>query len=225
MRALESVLLDVDGTLVDSNDAHARAWVEACGEAGHEVSFEAVRRLIGMGGDNLLETLLGLAPDDPRSGALRERRKAIYKQRHLPRVQPFPRVRELLERMKAAGYRLVVATSSSQDDLRPTLELAGVSDLIDDATTADDAETSKPAPDIVTAAREKAGSARDATLLLGDTPYDLEAARRAGVAAIALRCGGGGDRDRAGAAAIYDDPADLLAQWEASPLASGAATP
>jgi HAD superfamily hydrolase (TIGR01509 family) len=219
--ALEAVLLDIDGTLLDSNDAHARAWVEAFQADGYDVPWEAVRPLIGMGGDQLVRTILGLEKEDPRSQALAERRKELFLTKELPGLRPFPGARELVARMRASGLRLIVATSASQEDLDALLERVGIAELIDGATNADDVDASKPEPDIVECALAKAGCAADAAALLGDTPWDLAAARRAGVAMVAVRCGGWEDAELVGAAAIYDDPADLLRRFNRSIFAPG----
>jgi HAD superfamily hydrolase (TIGR01509 family) len=214
-----AVILDVDGTLVDSNDAHAQAWVEVGREFDIEIPFEAVRPLIGMGGDKVLPRLTGLEEDDPEGAKITERRGEIFRERHLAGVRAFPDVRALLDRMREAGLKLVVASSASKEDLEPLLEAAGAAELLGDSTSSDDAEESKPAPDIVEAALEEAGVPAQDVVMIGDTPYDVEAATRAGVRIIALRCGGWDDDALAGAAAIYDDPADLLLNYAASPLA------
>ncbi|HYJ80259.1 MAG TPA: HAD family hydrolase, partial [Longimicrobiaceae bacterium] len=134
----------------------------------------------------------------------------------------FTAARELLERMRADGLTLVVATSASKDDLGALLKAAGVEDLIDASSTSSDAEESKPDPDIVQAALDAAGCDPGEAVMLGDTPYDIEAASRAGVGCVALRCGGWwSDEDLAGATAVYDDPADLLARYEDSPFGRG----
>lgn len=218
MASIQAVLLDVDGTLVDSNDAHAQAWVETGREFGHDIAFDEVRRLIGMGGDRVLPRLTGLDEESEPGARMLARRGEIFRDRFLPGIRAFPGTRELLERMRAAGMRRVVATSASADDLRPLLRQAGIDDLIDDATNADDADTSKPAPDIVEAALAQAGAPRDATVMLGDTPYDVAAALRGGVAIIGVRCGGWDDDALAGAAEVYQDPAALLAAWDESML-------
>jgi HAD superfamily hydrolase (TIGR01509 family) len=217
----EVVVLDVDGTLIDSNDAHARAWVEVGREAGHEIEFARARPLIGMGGDRVLPALTGVEEDDPEGERLTGRRGEIFRERHLPGLRPFPGTRALLERMRRDGYRLVVASSASEEDLGLLLEAAGIADLVEERTSSGDADASKPDPDIVQAALRRAGVAPEAALMLGDTPYDVEACRRAGVPIVALRCGGWDDDALAGAVAVYDDPADLLARYDASPLGRG----
>lgn len=223
MAQLRGVILDLDGTLIASNDAHARAWVDALAEHGYHVPFDEVRPLIGMGGDNLLPTLIGLEKETPAGEAISERRKEIFKERYLETVEPTPGGRALLERMRAEGLRLVLATSAAEGELEHLLAIAGVDDLIEQQTSSSDAESSKPDPDIVQAALEKLGFGPDEVAMLGDAPYDIEAAGACGIATVALRTGGFSDADLAGARAIYDDPADLLARYDRSPLAAGRA--
>ena len=154
MAAAPTVILDVDGTLVDSNDAHARAWADAFAEAGVEVSFDRIRRAIGMGGDKLLPQVAGIRDDSPlgeRSAAA----GALFTSRYLAGVRPFPRVRELIERFAGDGFTVVVASSASKADLRALLDRAGVADLISGQTSSDDADESKPDPDIVLAALKR----------------------------------------------------------------------
>lgn len=219
MAQLRAVILDVDGTLVDSNDAHARAWVEAFSEAGRQVDYEQVRRLIGKGGDKLMPEVSGVEKESEEGRRISERRSAIFQERYLPAVRAFPHTRELLQRIRASGLTLVVASSAAGDELGPLLEAAGAADLVADQTSSSDADSSKPDPDIVQAALDKAGLRPDECLMLGDTPYDVEAAGRAGVGVVALRCGGWDDQGLAGALAVYADPADLLEHYDESPLA------
>jgi HAD superfamily hydrolase (TIGR01509 family) len=205
-----TALLDIDGTLVDSNDAHARAWVDALAEAGFHVPFETVRPLIGMGGDKLLPALgLGLSADTEPGKTIAARRGEIFKERYALDLKPTRGARDLLLLFTAGGVACVAATSAKKDELDLLLDRAGVADLIATASTADDAGTSKPAPDIVQAALRKSGATSDRSVMLGDTKYDVEAASKAGVPTIALRCGGSPDADLAGAVGIYDDPLSL----------------
>lgn len=219
MPRFRGVILDVDGTLIDSNDAHALAWQEALEAEGFEASFEQIRRLIGMGSDNLLPEVTGLSKDSPTGQRISQRRGEIFKERYLPMLKAFPRVPELLQHMQDKGLELVIASSAKQDELGKLLELAGASGFVEEKTSSDDAEHSKPDPDIVQAALQKMGHAPHEVVMLGDTPYDVQAAQKAGVAIIALRCGGWTDPDLAGAIAIYYDPADLLVHYDTSPLA------
>jgi HAD superfamily hydrolase (TIGR01509 family) len=213
---VRAVLLDVDGTLIDSNDAHARAWVDAGREHGYDIEFGRVRWLIGMGGDRVLPELTGLEEESERGRALLDRRGAIFRERYLPELKAFPRTHELLARLRAEGKKLVVATSASETDLEALLEQARLEDLIDRSTNADEAENSKPAPDIVEAALKKSGAAAGEVVMIGDTPYDVKAAQRAGVRIVGVECGGWNERELKGAVAVYRDPADLLENLDAS---------
>lgn len=220
--AVEAVLLDVDGTLLDSNDAHAQAWSDTFREAGIEIGSETVLPLIGMGSDKLLPQLTGIDADSEQGKRLIERRREIFEKGYLPVVRPFPKARELLERMRADGLRLVVATSASDEELRGLLAVLGAEWIIDDATDSSEVKRSKPDPDIVRAAIDKTGVGPDRCAMLGDTPYDVEAATRSRVRVVALRCGGRGDEELRGAAQIYDDPKDLLEQYDESLIGRGA---
>jgi HAD superfamily hydrolase (TIGR01509 family) len=217
------ILLDMDGTLVDSNDAHARAWQRAFADNGQPVSYEEIRQRIGMGGDNLIPAILGIEKESALGSRINARRTEIFRGEFLFHIRPFPGVRPLLERMRASGFRLAIATSSPEEELEPLIDSAGIRDLLEERTSADDAGSSKPNPDIVQAALDRLGLRPDETVMLGDTPYDIAAAGRAGLGVIAFRCGGFSDEDLTGALAIFDGPAELLERWEESPL--GAANP
>ena len=212
------VLLDMDGTLIDSNDAHARAWERAFADNGEPVPYDEIRQRIGMGGDNLIPAILGIEKESALGSRISERRSTIYRDEYLSGIRPFPGVRALLERMRDAGLRLAIATSSPTEELEPAIDITGIRDLLEERTTADDAESSKPDPDIVHAALDRLGLRPDEAVMLGDTPYDIAAAGRAGLGVIAFRSGGFSDKDLAGALAIFDGPADLLERWEESPL-------
>ena len=144
MHADAAVILDVDGTLVDSNDAHARAWVEAFARNGITVAFERVRRAIGMGGDKLMPAVAGIAEDSPEGKQISQDRGEIFKSRYLPALRPFPRMRELAQRFGSDGFTLAVASSAQEDELTPLLKTAGVDDLVRTTTSSEDAERSKP---------------------------------------------------------------------------------
>jgi phosphoglycolate phosphatase-like HAD superfamily hydrolase len=213
------VILDIDGTLIDSNDAHAHAWVEALAEFGFEVEYARVRPMIGMGGDKLLPKLTGLPDGTDTAKRIGERRAAIFRERYLPSLRAFPHTRDLLVRMRDEGMKLGVATSAKEEELDSLLRVAGADDLVESATSASEAGESKPDPDVVEAAIERLELDAGRLVMLGDTPYDVAAARRAGVRIVALRCGGWGDEALEGAVAVYDDPADLLAHYDESPFA------
>ena len=214
-----AVILDVDGTLVDSNDAHAHAWVEALGEHGIAVPFEKVRRAIGMGGDKLMPAVAGISEDSKEGARIGRRRAEIFRTKYLPAIRAFPRVRELLERFISDDLRLAVASSAKEDELRPLLEIAGAADLIAAQTSSDDAERSKPDPDIIHEALKRTRCSSERTIMLGDTPYDAKAASRAGIKFVGFECGGWSREELTGALDVYASPADLLEQYERSAFA------
>ncbi len=218
MRRLKGVLLDVDGTLIDSNDGHAHAWVQALHDHGIEAPFERIRRFIGKGGDKLLPEVTGLPADDPKCKAISRERKQVFLKKFLPFLRPFRGVRELLSRMKEDGLKLAIASSAQDDELDALLQVCGVETFVEARTTSDDVEKSKPDPDIIGAALTKIGLPAEEVILIGDTPYDVIAGSRASVGVVALRCGGWRDDELANALAIYDDVEDILTHYAESPL-------
>jgi HAD superfamily hydrolase (TIGR01509 family) len=209
MAAIKAFLFDIDGTLVDSNDAHAQAFVEAFAANDIPVTFARVRSLIGMGSDKLIPALSDIPENtDPFKNIARSK-KAIFKSKFLPTLRAFPAVRELLQELRARGLRLATASSADPEELESLLEVAEVADLFEVTTSAGDADESKPDPDIVKAAVRRLGLSSGECVLVGDTPYDVEAATRSGVAVIGLTCGGWSPEDLRGAAWIFKDPQDL----------------
>lgn len=220
---LKGVILDVDGTLLLSNDAHAQAWVDAFTEYNYQVPFERVRPLIGMGGDKLMPTVApGLSDEEGVGEQIAERRKQIFAERYAATLKPTPGARDLLLRLREAGLELAVASSAAGDELETLLKAAQVDDLIAQTTTSSDAEESKPAPDIVAVALQKLGLESGEVVMLGDTPYDIESASGCGVGVIAVRSGGFTDDELSGALAIYNDPGDALTHYDRSPFGSTA---
>ena len=215
---IKAVVFDVDGTIVDSVDLHAEAWQEAFKKFGKEVDLQAVRRQIGKGADQLLPVFFSKRELDEFGATLDKYRGALFKKKYMPRVQAFLKVRELFERIRQGGKRIALASSAKEDELASYKKIARIDDLVDAETSSDDAERSKPDPDIVVAALEKSGSSPDRAIMIGDTPYDIEAARRAGLATIAFRCGGRDDAALQGSIAIYDDPKQLLDRLGQSPF-------
>jgi HAD superfamily hydrolase (TIGR01509 family) len=208
------VIFDVDGTLIDSNAAHAESWSQALREAGHDISSADVRPLVGMGGDKLLPKLIGIAEDSEKGKALGARKKELFATR-LPTLAPTPGARELLTFLTNANIAIVVATSSDERDMHALLEQAGVADLIPDRASKDSASRSKPDPDIIAAALAEVDGRASEAVMVGDTPYDIEAADRARVPSIALRCGGfWPDAAFRGALEIWDHPGALLSAWQ-----------
>ena len=219
MKPLKTVLLDVDGTLVDSNDAHAQAWFEVFQRNGYPGTVERVRELIGKGGDKLVPEVTGLEDGSHEFKRLVKERSALFSSVYLPQLRAFPGAEALLRRLHESGLALVVASSANEDELRPLLEVCGALPYLQQQTSSDDAKHSKPDPDIIRVALRKAGCSAGEAVMLGDTPYDVQAAAKAGVPTIALRCGGHPDAALSGAVAIYDDTADLLANFDRSVFA------
>jgi len=213
-----TVIFDIDGTLIDSNDAHAYAWAQAITESGRRAEFSRVRPLIGMGGDKLLPEVTGLSIESQEGKAIADRRGDIFRRDFLPRLQPTRGARRLLEWLRDERMKLVVATSADEDEVQGLLRVAGAEKMFEATASKDDAERSKPDPDIVEAAIKHANCPLAETIMVGDTPYDVEAARRAGIEIIGLRSGGWSDAELHGAIAVYADPADLLDHYDLSPF-------
>ena len=225
--SLKAVVFDVDGTLINSVDVHAQAWVDAFAEFGHKVRFGDVRRQIGKGGDQLMPVFLSKAEIERFGEELEERRGALLKERYLHRIKPFPAVRELFQRVIADGKAIALASSAKEDELEHYKKIANIVDLIDVETSSDDAEKSKPHPDIFCAALARLDITQpEQVLVIGDTPYDAEAAAKAGLRTVGLLCGGWSENElkRAGCVTVFRDPADLLARYAESPLASRSET-
>jgi HAD superfamily hydrolase (TIGR01549 family) len=216
---LKAVIFDIDGTLVDSVDLHAQAWKEAFKQFGKDVPYQQVRHQIGKGGDQLMPVFFSKEELEEFGEEMEEYRGKIFKRDYLPRVRAFPQVRELFLKIKEEGLRLALASSAKEDELKVYKKIAHIEDLVEEETSADDADKSKPHPDIFKAALDKLGdvSASEA-VVVGDTPYDAEAAGKLRLKTIGVRCGGFPDEEllAAGAVAIYTDPADLLARYEES---------
>jgi len=213
---LQGIIFDIDGTLVDSNDAHARSWVDTFAEAGYDVPFEAVRPLIGMGADKLLPKTIDIRHDSEEGKKLSKRRSEIFRKKYLPDLRPLEGSRALVLRIRSEGLKAIVATSAKDEELKGLLEAAEVADLMEEKATASDAKRSKPDPDIIEAAIEESGISPQNLVMIGDTPYDIEAASKAKVRCIAFRSGGWTDEALEGAVEIYDGPADLLARFDSS---------
>jgi HAD superfamily hydrolase (TIGR01509 family) len=218
MKLIRGVLLDIDGTLVDSNDAHAHAWVKAFTENGRDVSFETVRPLIGMGGDKLIPNISGISANSDEGKRISDRRAAIFLHEYLPNLRPCRGAEDLLQKLRDRKLRLGVASSAKKDELQALLKICKASWLLHSATSSDDADHSKPDPDIIHAAVDEIGLRYDEIVLVGDTPYDVEAGRKAKIKVIALRCGGWHDSELK-ADKVYDDPADLAEHLNELPFA------
>jgi HAD superfamily hydrolase (TIGR01509 family) len=220
---IKAALLDVDGTLVDSNGQHALAWSRALQEYEYDVSPNVIIRLVGMGADKILPQVDPQLSEKKEPGASIARLAGkIFQADYVSALQATPGARALLVELHVRGFIRVIATSAAMKDLKSTLEAAGLTGQFDAAATSDDADKSKPDADIVATALLKAGVQPSEAVLVGDTPYDVEAAKRTGVAAIALRCGGWSDSALRSAAAIFTDPEDLQRNLSISPFYSPA---
>lgn len=219
----KALIFDIDGTLLDSVDLHAQAWQEAFSHFGQEIPVAEIRTQIGKGGDQLLPVFLG--PDQIQAvGKLIEQfRGDLFKRKYLPRVKAFPAVRALFEKAIATGQRVALASSAKGDEIEQYERIAGIEDLVHTEVSSSDAEKSKPHPDIFEAALERLGKGfdRSEVVVIGDSPYDAEAARRASLQCVGVRCGGFPEESlrQAGCSVLYDDPADLLRNYDSSPLA------
>lgn len=219
----EAVIFDVDGTIVDSVDLHAEAWRVAFEKFGKTFSFNEIRRQIGKGSDQLLPVFLSKEELDQFGEDLDEYRSEIFKKDYMPRVQAFPRVRELFQRIKKDGKQIVLASSAKADELDVYKKIARIEDLIESETSSDDADRSKPYPDIFQAALARLnGVTPENAIVIGDTPYDAQAASKANLKTIGLLCGGWTEEElrRAGCVAIYLDAEDLLSNYDTNRLTS-----
>ena len=216
-----AAIFDIDGTLVDTVDLHAAAWQRALHEFGHDLPYDAVRAQIGKGGDQLLPVFLSGTELARRGDEIEAHRGAIFRRDYLPQARAFPQTRALFERVRAAGTRIALASSSPGEELGRYKRLAGIEGLVDVEVSKDDVAHSKPAPDVFAGALEKLGLPAGACVAIGDTPYDAQAAGKLGLPIIGVLCGGFPEPllRKAGCCAIYRDPADLLTNYETSPLA------
>lgn len=220
-RLIAAALFDVDGTLVDSNYLHAVTWWQAFLQAGHEVPMARIHRAIGMGSDQLLDKLLPASRERDADGEIRAAHSALYAT-CWSRLRPLPGAAELLRACQERGLRVVLASSADEREFAILRTALDAEDAIDEATSSADVEQSKPAADLVQVALERAGVSAAEAVFVGDTVWDVQACRKAGVRCIGLLSGGIG-RDEllgAGAAQVYNGPADLLAGLAGSLLAS-----
>jgi len=215
---ISGVLCDMDGTLVDSNALHAEAWHRTFQRFGFSVSFQQALRQIGKGGDQLIPVFVPEPDLERLRKPIEEYRKNLFETEYFPRVTAFPSARQLLLRMKASGLRIAIASSASKEDLVRLKEIASIADLAEEETSNDDAEHSKPSPDIFLAALQRLALKPEQTLALGDTPWDIESARNAGIATVALTSGGWSEDElwEAGASEVYRGAAHLLEQFQNS---------
>lgn len=216
---IKAVIFDIDGTLVNSVDLHAQAWKETFKHYGKDIPYQQVRHQIGKGGDQLMPVFFSREELEEFGEEMEKYRGHLYTREYLPRVRPFPQVRELFQKIKADGKRIALASSAKEDEIETYKKIAHIEDLVEEAASADDAEKSKPHPDIFKAALEQLGDvAPSEAIVVGDTPYDAEAARKIRLRTIGVLCGGFPEAElsAAGCIAIFNDPADLLAHYDDS---------
>lgn len=219
---VRATIFDLDGTLVDSNDLHAQAWQETFRHFGKEIPLADLRKQIGKGGDQYLPVFLSEREMREFGKEAEAFRGDIFKEKYLERVRPFPRVRELFERIRRDGKKIALASSGKADEVEHYRKLTKIDDLVDAQITKDGVARSKPKPDIFIAALQELGNLpADEAVVIGDSPYDVEAAKKIGLRTIAVLCGGFSQDEllAAGAAAIFRDPAELLEKYERSALA------
>jgi HAD superfamily hydrolase (TIGR01509 family) len=217
---IEALLCDIDGTLVDSNWLHAKAWQNAFAAIGIELDEEDVRRQIGKGGDELIPVYVSWWKRTHVEKPLKAYRKFIFQQDYFARVKALPGAKELLVRAKEAGIRVALASSADKDDLQTYKKIAGIEDLVEKETSANDADRSKPHPDIFVAALERLKVQPSKCLALGDTPYDAEAAGLAGLRTIGVTTGGWSPKELidAGCVEVYENVQELLQRFENTAL-------
>lgn len=219
---ISAVIFDLDGTVVDSNELHVDAWREAFLHYGKDFPPERLLHQIGKGGDKYMPEFLTEAELREFGAELEQFRADLFKRDYLERVKPFPRVRELFERVRSDGKRIALASSGNENDVAHYVKVAAIGELIESRTTKSDVEHSKPSPDVFTSALNLLHLAPQDAIVIGDTPYDVVAAKKIGLPTIGLLCGGFSEDElrASGAVAIFRDPADLLEGYSRSPLSS-----
>jgi HAD superfamily hydrolase (TIGR01549 family) len=211
---LKGIIFDIDGTLLDTNDLHARCWVAAFSHFGKEIDYDLMRHQIGKGGDLLVPDLLN-AREMQRFGAkLKKYRGELYKREYMREAKPFPRIKQLFEVLNARGIKLALASSAEPDEVEYYTELLGVEKLLGGSTSTKDAKLSKPSPEIFEAALGQLGTDVTKTLVVGDTPYDVLAAHRASLAVAAVLCGGFERELLAKAEFLFDSAEDIEREIE-----------
>src|SRR5256714_8742195 len=219
MTVAGTAILDIDGTLVDTNYQHAVAWYRAFRQSEIVLPVWRIHRHIGMGGDQVIAALTDERTEDEQGDEIRAAEKALY-MAMIEEVEPFDGARDLIERLKDAGRTVVMASSAKENEVDHYLDLLDARELADDWTTSADVEATKPEPDLVRAALEKGGTEPGDAVMLGDTPWDCEAAKRAGVETVALLTGGFAEQEltEAGAVAVFESIPALLDRIEETPL-------
>ncbi len=219
----QAVLCDLDGTLLESNALHAEAWQRAFEHFGIATDFDQVLHQIGKGGDHLIPVFVPEHERERLTKPLEEYRKKLFETEYLSRVRAFPGARDLLVKMRDSGIRIAIASSANKSDLKKFKEIASITDLVDVETSADDADRSKPAPDIFQATLDRLALPADRVLALGDTPWDIQAAGKAKVRTVAVTSGGWSEQElrEAGAIEVYRDVEELTRNFDSSAFGGG----
>jgi HAD superfamily hydrolase (TIGR01509 family) len=214
-----AAILDIDGTLVDTNYHHAMAWYRAFHQHEIVLPIWRIHTHMGMGGDQLVGSLCGERTEKEKGDDIRAAEKVLYAEL-IGEVEPLKGARELIEGLKGRGHAVVLASSAKEDEVDHYLDLLDARDLADDWTTSADVESTKPQPDLVNAAMEKAGT--DEAVMVGDTPWDVQAAERAGIATVAVLTGGfsAAELREAGAVAVFESIVELSEALDETPLAA-----
>ena len=213
----KAVIFDVDGTLVDTVDLHTQAWVEAFKQEDYDIPYDELRQQIGKGGEKIVADFLSPEEVEKVGENITEFRKEFYQDKLISQARPFARVRELFERLKQDDIKIVLASSARPGSLDHYQEILNIKDLIDGATSTQDVEESKPAPDVFVAALDKLkGVETSDVIVVGDSPYDAQAASKIDLRTVGVLCGGFSEERlrESGCIAIYKEPADILEKYQ-----------
>ena len=211
---LKAILLDIDGTLVDSNDKHTDCWIEAFAHFDKEIAWEVMRQQIGKGGDLLVPDLLNAREMRKFGEKVKKYRGDLWMKKYMHSVQPFPGIKEALKELHGRGLKLAFASSSNENEVEYYVSLLEAEQVLEGSTSKGDAQFSKPSPEIFQAALERVGTKQERTLVAGDTPYDVLASHRACLAIAALLCGGF-EREQLGKAEfLFDDIPSMVKELD-----------
>jgi HAD superfamily hydrolase (TIGR01549 family) len=209
---IKAVIFDIDGTLIDSVNEHAESWVRTFKEFGKDVSIEETRKLIGMGSDQFLNEYFSKDEVEEKKKEIDKFRSELFAKEYMPKIKPFPKVRELFLKLKEDGIKFVLASSATEEEVGKYQEIADIKDLVEKKTSSDDAEKSKPEPDIFLTAYDKLNNIdKQNVVVIGDTPYDAIAAKKAGLKCFGVLTGGWTEEKliESGCSKVYADIAAI----------------
>ena len=222
MQNVRAVLMDIDGTLLDSAEAQTQCWLRVLQDFGYPVQYRQVRARIGMGPDRILRELCGISEASPRAQRLLPIRELLLRSRDLPEIHCFPRVHEFIARVRGSGSQVAIVSSACRSEALALLGAAQLLTEFDHVVCKEDVARTKPAPDGVQVALQRMGVAPEHAVLIASSPYDLAAAHAAGVSCVALRSGGWADSALTGDSSAYRDLSALLSDWQDLPLSGRA---